>query len=73
MEALSFQYMLVWGLDNLNDNRTRQLAFKWAEKWVTSNYLAYQETNAMFEKVILTQLSNHNYFLIDSFVISVQR
>jgi alpha,alpha-trehalase len=49
----SIQHMLIVGLKNLGDERTDKLALKWAEKWVQSNHVAYKETNAMFEKVIL--------------------
>lgn len=45
------QHMLIVGLDNLGDERTQKLAHDWAQKWVLSNYLAYNETNAMYEKV----------------------
>jgi hypothetical protein len=50
------QYILVIGLDNLSDKRTHDLAYKWAERWITSNFLAYKETRSMFEKVSFCSL-----------------
>lgn len=43
--------MLIVGLDNLDDERTKKIAQDWAQRWVQSNYIAYKETGAMFEKV----------------------
>lgn len=45
------QYILIVGLDNIADTRTKDLAKKWAERWVLGNYIAYQDRNAMYEKV----------------------
>lgn len=45
------QHILIVGLDNLGVKETQEKAQDWAQRWVLSNYLAYQETNAMFEKV----------------------
>ena len=46
------QYMLIMGLDGLEHSKAaKELAFKWADKWIRSNYLAYNSTKAMFEKV----------------------
>ena len=45
------QHILIVGLDNLNDERAKNLAAKWATRWVRSNYLAYQDQKAMYEKV----------------------
>lgn len=45
------QHMLIIGLDNLNNQMAKDLAFKWAEKWVKNNYIAYKQNNdTMFEK-----------------------
>lgn len=46
------QHILVVGLDNLEDERTKAMAYNWAERWVQSNYMAYKETDAMYEKVM---------------------
>lgn len=53
------QYVLVMGLDSLNDTDAKQLAHRWAERWVRSNFLAYQETKAMFEKYSALELGGH--------------
>lgn len=53
------QHILIVGLNNLGDNRTEQLAMKWAEKWVQSNFVAYNETNAMFEKYDADKVGGH--------------
>lgn len=45
------QHMLIVGLDNLGDARTKDKAQKWAQKWVLTNYLAYKDTGHMYEKV----------------------
>lgn len=37
-------------MDQLNSPEARELAYKWAIKWVRNNYLTYRETRAMFEK-----------------------
>lgn len=49
------QYMLIAGLDNLNDQRAKDLARSWATRWVHSNFIAFNETHSMFEKVRHTQ------------------
>lgn len=49
------QYLLILGLENLKDERASSLAFKWAERWVQSNYVAFSETNAMYEKYVATE------------------
>jgi alpha,alpha-trehalase len=45
------QHMMIVGLDNLDDERTKKLAYSWAERWVQTNYYAFRDTGAMFEKV----------------------
>lgn len=49
------QYILIYGLENLNDKRASALAYKWAERWVQSNYVAFRETGAMYEKYVATE------------------
>lgn len=49
------QYILIYGLENLKDERASALAFSWAERWVQSNYVAFRETHAMYEKYIATK------------------
>lgn len=45
------QHIMIVGLNNTNDESAQRLAFEIAQKWVRSNYKAYNETEAMFEKV----------------------
>lgn len=47
------QYIMIVGLNNTGDEVARRLAFEIAEKWVRSNYKAFKETEAMFEKVCI--------------------
>lgn len=47
------QYIMVMSLDASGDNWAQDLAFEIAERWMRSNYKAYNETNAMYEKVSL--------------------
>lgn len=49
------QYIMIFGLENLNDARASSLAYKWAERWVRSNYVAFRDTGAMFEKYVATE------------------
>jgi alpha,alpha-trehalase len=53
------QHMLIEGLENLKDERASQLAYKWAERWVQSNYIAFRDTGAMYEKYIATEFGGH--------------
>jgi alpha,alpha-trehalase len=52
---------MIMGLDNTNDEGAKDLAFRLTERWVHSNYKAFSETGAMYEKVsmiiILTGVS----------------
>lgn len=45
------QYMVTEGLRSLNDKDATDLADKFTIRWVQSNYIAFKETHAMFEKV----------------------
>lgn len=45
------QYILVEGLDNLGTDDAKNLSAKWGHRWVKSNFEAYRQTQAMFEKV----------------------
>jgi len=49
----SLQYIMIMGLDNTNDVGAKALAFQMTEKWVRSNYKAFNETGTMYEKVSL--------------------
>lgn len=45
------QYVLVEGLDNLGTEGAKNISAKWGHRWLTSNFEAYRESRAMFEKV----------------------
>lgn len=49
------QYLMVYALENLETKKTSELASKWAERWVKSNYKAFNDTKAMYEKYIATE------------------
>ena len=55
------QHILIVGLDNLDDERTKRIAQSWAQRWVQGNYLAFQDTGAMFEKVKFVEHSLENF------------
>lgn len=46
------QHMMIVGLNSTGDAYAQSLAFEMAEMWMRSNFKAFEETNAMFEKVI---------------------
>lgn len=48
-------HLIIFGLENLQDERTSNLALKWANRWVRSNWIAYNEHDGMFEKYIATE------------------
>lgn len=45
------QYLMIFGLDKVNDTFAKELAYEISERWVRSNYMGFKETHAMFEKV----------------------
>lgn len=45
------QYLCVEGLRALETTEACKLSFEWASRWVRSNFIAYKQTRAMFEKV----------------------
>jgi alpha,alpha-trehalase len=51
-------HILIYGLDNLHDQRTSALALKWAQKWTASNYAAFRDTGTMYEKYIATEFGS---------------
>jgi alpha,alpha-trehalase len=53
------QHALIVGLKNLEDDRAKNLAKKWADRWVQGNYLAYKERKAMYEKYLANELGGH--------------
>ncbi|XP_066158473.1 trehalase-like isoform X1 [Euwallacea fornicatus] len=44
------QHIMIVGLNNTGDESAVRLAFELAESWVRSNYKAFKETDAMYEK-----------------------
>jgi alpha,alpha-trehalase len=42
---------MIMGLDNTGDQWAKELAFDMTERWVRSNYKAFNDTGAMYEKV----------------------
>nr|UOO00976.1 soluble trehalase 2 [Sitodiplosis mosellana] len=53
------QHWLGEGLRNLDDRNATDLANKWTNRWTLSNYIAYKETKAMFEKYSAETLGGH--------------
>lgn len=47
------QYFVIMALNKTEDPWAQRLAYEISERWVRSNYKAYNETHNMFEKVIL--------------------
>lgn len=46
------QYFVIMALNKTEDPWAQRLAYEISERWVRSNYKAYNETHSMFEKVI---------------------
>ncbi|XP_073458610.1 trehalase isoform X2 [Aquarana catesbeiana] len=44
------QHMVIEGLEKTQSPKAQEIAFKLAQKWVTSNFRAFKKYNAMFEK-----------------------
>ncbi|XP_063218979.1 trehalase isoform X3 [Bacillus rossius redtenbacheri] len=53
------QYIMILGLEATGDDWAKELAFQISEKWVRSNYKAYNESLAMFEKYDATVPGGH--------------
>lgn len=45
------QFWLAEGLRNLDDENATALANKWTSRWTNTNYVSYNQTKVMFEKV----------------------
>lgn len=64
------QHMIILGLDNLEDSRTSSLAITWAERWIQSNFIAFEKTGNMYEKYIATELGGFgggiDFYKLDS-------
>nr|AGK89798.1 soluble trehalase [Apolygus lucorum] len=53
------QHMVIQGLDASGNVDAKELAFEMAERWVHSNYKAFNSTAAMFEKYDATVAGGH--------------
>ncbi|KAJ8918740.1 hypothetical protein NQ315_015060 [Exocentrus adspersus] len=53
------QHMMIIGLNNTGHDHAVRLAYEIAEKWVRSNFKAYKETDAMYEKYDATVPGGH--------------
>lgn len=47
------QYFVIESLDNSGDKWAKRLAFEMSERWVRSNFMAFNATGGMYEKVII--------------------
>ncbi|XP_059469468.1 trehalase isoform X2 [Neocloeon triangulifer] len=43
-------YIMIYGLDRVDDTFAKELAYEIAERWIRANYKGFKETHAMFEK-----------------------
>lgn len=48
------QHIMIMGLDSTGDSWAQDLAYEIAVRWTRSNWLAYNKTNVMMEKVSLS-------------------
>jgi len=53
------QYIMIMGLELTGDSWAQDLAFEMSEKWVRSNYKAFNESHAMYEKYDATVTGGH--------------
>ncbi|XP_055853800.1 trehalase-like isoform X2 [Episyrphus balteatus] len=53
------QHTLVEGLDNLKTPAAMKLAKSWGYRWVQSNFAAYKDSQAMFEKYNCEKFGGH--------------
>ncbi|XP_019696678.1 trehalase isoform X2 [Harpegnathos saltator] len=53
------QYFFIMSLNNTGDAWAQRLAYEISEKWVRSNYKAYNETHNMYEKYDATVSGGH--------------
>ena len=56
------QYFVVMSLDKTSDAWAQRLAYEISQRWVRSNYKAFNETNSMFEKVSHYTTNNIVYY-----------
>lgn len=53
------QYILIEGLNNLGTEAAKSLSSKWSHRWVLSNFAAYRDSRAMFEKYDAERFGGH--------------
>ncbi|XP_023314191.1 trehalase isoform X2 [Trichogramma pretiosum] len=53
------QYLFIMALDKTSDPWAQRLAYEISQRWVRSNYKAFNETNSMFEKYDATVSGGH--------------
>ncbi|XP_017960975.1 trehalase isoform X1 [Drosophila navojoa] len=53
------QYIIIEGLDNLGTPDAKQLSKRWGHRWVKSNFAAYRDSRAMFEKYDAEKFGGH--------------
>lgn len=53
------QYFVIMSLNNTEDPWAQRLAYEISERWVRSNYKAFNETHSMFEKYDATVSGGH--------------
>lgn len=53
------QHILVEGLDNLKTPEAVKLSKEWGYRWVLSNFAAYKDSQAMFEKYDAEKFGGH--------------
>lgn len=58
------QYVCVEGLRALGTPEACKMSFDWASRWTRSNFIAYKQTRAMFEKVLLTIFNHRKIYSI---------
>lgn len=55
------QYFVIVSLNNTEDPWAQRLAYEISQRWVRSNYKAFNETHSMFEKVLLLSSSTGSF------------
>lgn len=53
------QYFFIMSLNNTGDPWAQRLAYEISQRWVRSNYKAFNETHCMYEKVISMKKNAH--------------
>lgn len=50
------QHWAAEGLRKLNDNRATEMASKWTQRWTRNNFVVFNKTGNMYEKVTINLL-----------------